>query len=331
MTRDRRVKIEEIRRSAAVSRTSAERYVSHSQRTFQVLLENLQRTQDLLLADLQEKQRATQKQADALIQELEQEIHLLTQTSQEVALPSAPTGARQPLPRIPTTRDWAVVSVASPPYGRKVASTLKEMEESLRKETEQLVARSKLIRAQEFSKDVSLDPQTANHFLVLSADRKRVHCRNVHQNLENNPRRFQKACNVLGWPGWSSGRFYFQVQVEGLASWDVGVARESVQRSGSISASPENGFWTICLRGGTHYKAPGLQLRPPSQPKKVGVFVDYEKARVSFFDVDSAHQLHLFQDCCFSERLFPFFSPGRASPNHNPPPSLVICPVSYDI
>lgn len=331
MIHERRMKVEEIRRSAAVSKKLAERYVSNSERTFQVMLQNVGRSRDQLAADIREKQEATQKQADAFIQELEQEIQQLTKIWQEVALPSAPTGSRQLLPRIPTTREWAEVSISPPPYSKKVASTLLQLEESLSNEKEQLIDRSKLLRVQEFSRDVTLDPDTAHAFLVLSADGKRVHCGDVCQNLANNARRFQKACNVLGSPGCSSGRFYFQVQVEGLASWDVGVARESVQRSGSIEANPKNGFWTICLRDRTQYKAPGLPLRPKQPPKKVGVFVDYENACVSFFDVDSAHLLHKFTQCCFSERLFPFFSPGRSSLRQPNPPSLVICPVSYDL
>lgn len=321
MIQDRRVKVGEIRRSAALSNKSAERYASDSERTFNTLLQDLRRSQRHLLEDIQEKQKATQRQAEAYIQELEQEIHQLS---------SAPTDAWQLLPRLRSSRDWAGVSVPPPPYGRKVASTLKELEERLSSEKEKLMARSKLIRVQEFSKDVTLDPDTANPFLVLSADLKRVHFGAVPQKLAPNPRRFQTACNVLGRPGCSSGRFYFQVQVEGLASWDVGVARESVQRSGSISASPEAGFWTICLRDSTQYKAPGVHLHPPQPPKKVGVFVDYEDGRVSFFDVDSAHLLHQFTQCCFSEQLLPFLSPGRAALHPNPP-SLLICPVSYDL
>lgn len=330
MIHDRRTKMEEIRRSAAVSRKSAERYISESESTFQVLLQTLRRSQIDLIADLQEKQKDAQRQADAFIQELEQEIHQLTKSSQKVALGSAPTGSCPALPMIRTTVDWAEVSVPPPPYGRKVASTFQDLEERLIKEKEKLVARSKLLRAQEFFRDVSLDPDTANPFLVLSADGKRVHCGGVCQNLADNPRRFQTACNVLGWPGCSSGRFYFQVQVEALASWDVGVARESVPRRGPITTSPQNGFWTIGLRDKTQYKAPGLELRPVEPPKKVGVLVDYEDGRVAFFNVDSAHLLHQFTQCCFSEQLLPFFSPGRRSHCPNPP-SLVICPISYDL
>lgn len=326
MIHDRQMKMEEIRRWAAVSKQSAERYVSDSEETFHVLLQNIRRSQEHLVADIQEQQRATQRQADAFIQELEQEIHQLTRSSQEAALPSALNGLRQPS-RVPPTRDWAEVSVAPLPYSKKMASTLKDLEERLSSELKKLIARAKLIRAQEYSKDVTLDRDTANAYLVVSADGKRVHCGDVCQSLPDNPRRFQKACNVLGRPGCSSGRFYFQVQVEALASWDVGVARESVSTSGSISASPENGFWTICLRDASQYKAPGQQLRPKQPPRRVGVFVDYEDARVAFFDVDSANLLYQFTQCCFSEQLRPFFSPGCTSVRHNPP-SLVICPVS---
>lgn len=330
MIQDRRMKIEEIRCSAAVSKKSAERHVSDSERTFQVLLQNIRRSQDSLVADIEKKQRSTQREADELIQKLEQEIQLLTKTSQEVEQPSAPAGSQWVLPSIPTVGECAGVSVALPSYGREVASTLKAIEERLSIEKEKLIAKARLFRVQEFSKDVTLDPDTANEFLVLSADKKQVHFRSIPQNLPENPRRFNKACNVLGRPSCSSGRFYFQVQVEGLASWDLGMVRESVQRSGSITASPQNGFWTICLRDKSKYRAHKERLFPKRPPKKVGVFVDYKDACVSFFDVDAADLIHQFTQCSFSEQLCPFFSPGCLVPI-NPSHSLAICPVDYDV
>ncbi|TWW64929.1 E3 ubiquitin-protein ligase TRIM21-like [Takifugu flavidus] len=329
MIQDRRMKIEEIRCSAAISKKSAERHISDSERTFRVLLENIKRSQDSLVEDIGKKQRSTQKQADGLIQKLEQEIQLLTNTCQEVERPSAPAGSRRLLLSVPTMGECAGVSIDLPSYGREVASTLKALEERLSNEKEKLIAKAKLFRVQEFSKDVTLDPDTANEFLVLSDDKKQVHFGSIPQKLPENPRRFEKTCNVLGRPSCSSGRFYFQVQVEGLASWDLGMVRESVQRTGSITASPHNGFWTICLRDNSNYRAHGQRLCPKLPPKKVGVFVDYEDACVSFFDVDSADLIHQFTQCSFSEQLCPFFSPGRLVPN-SPSHSLAICPVDYD-
>lgn len=329
MIQDRRLKIEEIRCSAAISKKSAERHISDSERTFQVLLQNIRRSQDSLVANIENKQRSTQRQADGLIQKLEKEIQLLTETCQEVEQPSAPAGSRRLLPGIPTTREWAGVSIHLPSYELEVAFTLKTLEERLINEKEKLIAKAKLFRVQEFSKDVMLDPDTANEFLVLSEDKKRVHCGSNRQTLPENSRRFKQTCNVLGRPSCSSGRFYFQVQVEGLASWDLGMVRESVERTGSITASPQNGFWTICLRDNSKYRAHGQRLSLKVSPKKVGVFVDYEDACVSFFDVDSADLIHQFTQCSFSEQLCPFFSPGCHG-HKNPSHSLAICPVNYD-
>lgn len=328
MIQERRMKIDEIRCSAAISKKSAERYISDSEGTFQVLLQNVRRSQDSLVADIEKKQRSTQRRADELIQKLEQEIQLLTKTCQEVEQPSAPAGSRLPLPSIPTIGEGAGVSIDPPSYGQEVASTLNALEERLSNAMEKLIAKAKLFWVQEFSKDVTLDPDTANEFLVISNDKKRVHFGSIPQNLPENPRRFKKACNVLGRPSCSSGKFYFQVQVEGLASWDLGMARESIQRSGSITASPQNGFWIILLRDKYKYRAHGQKLCPKLPPKKVGVFVDYEDACVSFFDVDSADLIHQFTQCSFSEQLWPFFSPGCFVPDH-PSRSLAICPVDY--
>lgn len=329
MIQDRRMKIDEIRCSAAISKKSAERHISDCERTFQVLLQNIRRSQDSLVADIEKKQRSTQRQADELIQKLEHEIQLLTKTCQEVEKPSAPAGSRGLLPSIPTIEEGADVSIDLPSYGQEVASTLKALEEMLSNEKAKLIAKAKLFWVQEFSKDVTLDPDTANEFLVLSNDKKQVHCGSIPQKLPENPRRFKKACNVLGRPSCSSGRFYFQVQVEGLVSWDLGIARESIQRTSSITASPQNGFWTICLRDKSKYRAHGQRLCPKLPPKKVGVFVDYEDACVSFFDVDSAELIHQFTQCSFSEQLCPFFSPGCFVPS-NPSHSLAICPVNYN-
>lgn len=327
MILERQTKQEELRCSAAASRALARCYVSHSERSFQALLQKVRRSQDLLLADIEEMKRSTQTEADRLIQELQQEI--LQLESQEVQTPSAPVGSRPPLPMIPTGRDWAKVSLPPPAYSRKVASTLTDLEKKMTQEKEKLTAWAKLIRAQEFSKDVTLDPNTANSFLVLSPDRKQVYCTNIPQKVQDHHGRFTKACNVLGQPSCSSGRFYFQVQVEGLASWDLGVAAASAPRRGSINTSPQHGFWTIGLREQTQYRAHGLRLNPKHNPKMVGVFVDYEGARVSFFDVDSADLLHQFSNCSFSEELFPFFSPG-CHPSINPR-HLVISPVTHDM
>uniref|UniRef100_A0A3Q3WG86 B30.2/SPRY domain-containing protein n=1 Tax=Mola mola TaxID=94237 RepID=A0A3Q3WG86_MOLML len=194
-------------------------------------------------------------------------------------------------------------------------------------EKDKLIAKAKLNRAQEFAKDVTLDPDTANPYLILSDDGKQIYCSNVRQNRPDNPKSFNTACNVLAKQSFSSGRFYYEVQVEGMAAWDLGVVKESIDRKGSITASPENGFWTICLRKGLKYRASSVHLSLKHQPKKVGVFVDYANGSVSFYDVDSADLIHHFTACSFTEKLYPFFSPGCLNGGNNTP--LIISDVNY--
>uniref|UniRef100_A0A3B1JCK0 B30.2/SPRY domain-containing protein n=1 Tax=Astyanax mexicanus TaxID=7994 RepID=A0A3B1JCK0_ASTMX len=180
--------------------------------------------------------------------------------------------------------------------------------------------------------DVILDPDTAYPKLILSDDRKQVRHGDTNQNLPDNPERFTYYCNVLGSKGFSSGRFYYEVQVREKTDWTLGVARESINRKGKIKLTPQNGFWTVILRNENEYKACAdspvlLYLRENLQ--KVGVFVDYEEGLVSFYDVESRSHIYSFTGQSFTEKLYPFFSPEPNDGGKNSAP-LIITPVTHD-
>lgn len=63
--------------------------------------------------------------------------------------------------------------------------------------------------------------------------------------------------------------------MKGQPFWFI---QESAERTGQILLSPENGFWTICLRKGEKLKS--NESEPfdltRSVPEKVGVFVDFD-------------------------------------------------------
>ena len=109
------------------------------------------------------------------------------------------------------------------------------------------------------------------------------------------------------------------------------MARESINRKGGVSLSPEGGYWTTSLRNGNEYKAledPPVRLSLKSQPQKVGVFVDYEEGLVSFYDVDAAALIYSFTGCCFKEKLYPYFGPCPNDGGKNSAP-LIISPVNH--
>ncbi|XP_069775321.1 zinc-binding protein A33-like isoform X2 [Narcine bancroftii] len=173
---------------------------------------------------------------------------------------------------------------------------------------------------------LTLEPSTAHPELLISDDLRSVRLSDTWQELPDNPERFDDCVSVLSAQGFDSGRHYWQVEVGNKTMWDVGLAKESVNRKGNIILSPEDGFWTIWLRNGNEYEAlstPSAFLSLRTKPKTIGVFLDYEKGQVSFYNADDMSVIYTFTDC-FSERLFPYFSPGEGDGGKNTEP-LKLC------
>ncbi|KTG06153.1 hypothetical protein cypCar_00013225 [Cyprinus carpio] len=187
-------------------------------------------------------------------------------------------------------------------------------------------------KRRKYAADVTLDPDTAHKYLILSEDGKQVRRGEKKQNVPDNPERFDKCGNVLGKQEFSSGRFYFEVQVKGKTDWDIGVARKSITRKGKIILSPQNGYWTVRLRNGNQYSAcagPTVSLSLKVKPQKVGVFVDYEEGLISFYDVESRSHIYSFSDQWFTEDLYPILNPCTNIKNKYSAP-LIISSVNFN-
>ncbi|XP_056266658.1 E3 ubiquitin-protein ligase TRIM39-like, partial [Pseudoliparis swirei] len=232
----------------------------------------------------------------------------------------------------PPTKDWSQVSVPPASHEGTVRRAVSQLEETLSNMMKTLVE-VEMKRVQKFAVDVTLDPETAHHDLILSDDGKQVKHAQVQQpRLLNNPQRFSSRLCVLGTQKFSSEKLYYEVQVKQKSKWALGVVRESVNRKGLITPSPQNGYWTICLINGNEYIAlddPPVLLSLKSGPQKVGVFVDYEEGLVSFYDVEAAALIYSFTGCSFKEKLLPFFYPGRYHDGINSAP-LIISPVGVN-
>ncbi|XP_027876037.1 pyrin-like isoform X2 [Xiphophorus couchianus] len=334
MIQERRLKIQEIRESVKISKDAADREKAEGVQVFTALIESAERGLKELLKEIQDKQETTEKQAEDFIRDLEQEISELKKRSSEVKQLSQDEDHLHLLQRFsslkdaPPTKTWTEVRVHPPLYEGTVVRALALVEEKIR-EKMKMMMEVEMKFVQQFAVDVTLDPDTAHPNLILSDDGKQVKHGDVKKKLPDNPERFSTYVNVLGQQSFSSGRFYFEVQVKGKTKWTLGVARESINRKGIINLNPQNGFWTVGLRNVNEYEVCAdspvrLHLHPG--PQKVGVFVDYEEGLVSFYDVDAAALIYSFTGCCFKEKLYPYFGPGLNDGGKNSAP-LIICPV----
>uniref|UniRef100_A0A674JHX0 B30.2/SPRY domain-containing protein n=1 Tax=Terrapene triunguis TaxID=2587831 RepID=A0A674JHX0_9SAUR len=160
-----------------------------------------------------------------------------------------------------------------------------------------------------FSDDITLDAGTAHPNLSIAGDKKSLKHEAQPQKVPANPERFDSTVCVLGFEGFSSGKHYWEVDVKKISDWDLGVAKESIQRKGKLSLSPKEGFWALGLSGRDYWAKtdPWTQVTVQKKPQKIGVYLNCQDGRVTFFNVTDMSVLFTFNDCSFSGELYPFF------------------------
>ncbi|XP_059184654.1 E3 ubiquitin-protein ligase TRIM39-like [Centropristis striata] len=350
MIRQRIKKIEEIRLSSAELESAVERETAGSVCLFAELVSAIQRAQVELMEVMEMSRRAAEHQADAMIRQLELEVEELRRRESalsELAHSEDYMHCVKTFPLLcspPPTRDWSGLSVNSDlgtgTVYRSLAALVDQFQEELKViagtgfpasvlDPSPARTQPRMRRVQEYAVDVTLDCNTAHPRLILSEDMKSVRCGDRHQLLPDNPERFDRVVCVIGREAISSGRHYWEVEVGGKTDWDLGVARQSINRKGKIEVTPSNGYWFLSLRDKSKYAfrtEPSTDVQLNLRPQRIGVFVDFDKGQVSFYNVDAKIHIYTFNDT-FTECIFPFFSPCTNKSGKNDGP-LVITPVN---
>ncbi|XP_072889337.1 E3 ubiquitin-protein ligase TRIM39-like isoform X1 [Hemitrygon akajei] len=177
---------------------------------------------------------------------------------------------------------------------------------------------------------LTLDPETANRQLLLSQDLVSVKQSEEEQDEEedvlDSPARFDVYLCVLSSQGFTSGRHFWEVDLGHKVQWVIGVCRESANRKGDIITIPSHGYWVIGLFGENDYRASTCQdavIPVDRKLCKLGVYLDYEGGRVSFYNADRMSHLYTFNDT-FNEKLYPIFNPCNNLTGRNYEP-LILC------
>ncbi|KAF3858609.1 hypothetical protein F7725_011810 [Dissostichus mawsoni] len=157
----------------------------------------------------------------------------------------------------------------------------------------------------------TLDPNTANPRILLSAENAEMSTTEQIQNIPDHPGRFNIAFAVLGMTGFSSGRHYWEVSVAGKLCYHLGMASESAQRRGTIIFSPTKGFWTVVLNKQGQFKAVERRhaiIPLETQPLRLGILLDYKKGQISFYDAGTRSHLYSFVQQSFTDKIYPFIN-----------------------
>uniref|UniRef100_A0A3B5A2F4 Zinc-binding protein A33-like n=1 Tax=Stegastes partitus TaxID=144197 RepID=A0A3B5A2F4_9TELE len=166
---------------------------------------------------------------------------------------------------------------------------------------------------------ITLDPNTAQSNLAFSQELSCVQY-SSKQLLPDNPERCTSRVCALGANGFISGKHSWTVDVGRGTDWYIGVAQESIKRKSTIFLNPSEGFWVIGLCNGDSFWAqtsPRTKLVTKQKPERITVEVDCDKGKVVFTNAADLAVIHTFKDK-FTERIFPYFSPGLSTMSTSP-------------
>lgn len=334
MIQERLQKIERLKNSLELQKNSYLREVRESQKLFSALVNEMEKSHKVVVAAVEERQKEEEKKVETLVMELKYEIKELrketTESDPQILLNNEQIDKDVNLSITSTIcpsemKDWSKVTIETDPCIGVTRRALSDIIDMIKSEVNRL-SKSELKRIEKYTVDVNLSPKTAHPFLSVSDDRKRVRHTDKLQEVPDNPKRFDRVANVLAKESFSSGRYYWEVEVGEKIEWNLGVVRQSINRKGKFTVCPANGFWILSLKSGGQYIANTSPVTPialEQKPSKVGVFLDCTEGRVSFYCAETGVHIHTFSDT-FTDRLHPFFSPGRLHGGKNAA-SLIIC------
>ncbi|KAM9807889.1 E3 ubiquitin-protein ligase TRIM39-like [Neosynchiropus ocellatus] len=172
---------------------------------------------------------------------------------------------------------------------------------------------------------VTLDPNTAHPNLKFSEELTQVQFCSKQPVPDNLERCTSRVC-VLAAAGYVSGKHSWTVDVGQGKNWYIGVVSESIKRKTSVFPCPLEGFWIIGEQGDSLWAqtSPLTKLVLKTNPRQISIELDYDKGKVLFRNASDSTLIHKFKDK-FTERIFPYFSPGLYDQDKIAHP-LIICP-----
>ncbi|XP_042368176.1 E3 ubiquitin-protein ligase TRIM62 [Plectropomus leopardus] len=205
---------------------------------------------------------------------------------------------------------------------------------------------SKQLRAQLQRKTLLLDAspmvidrQTCHSLITVTSEGRGMYFSGTAPSTPEHPLRFDKVCCALGSSPVTGGQTYWEVDVRCCSAWAVGATYTSLERKGRNKGAKlgrNRNSWCVELRNNRlsawhndcHIACQGVGQTPLG---KIGVWVNYDKGQLMFYDADTMVVLQRFSAAVtpvfdrahhqFTEPLYPairFLRPpeNQLWPNH---------------
>ncbi|XP_030634328.1 tripartite motif-containing protein 16-like [Chanos chanos] len=336
---EREKKLQELRQAVASVRRSAQAAVEDSERIFTEMIRSIERRRREVTRLIRDQEKSELNDTEGVLKRLEREIadlrrrdtelEQLSQTEDHIHfLQNFPS-----LCALPGSED--LLSVYVSPHvsfedvGQSVSQLKERLEDFCKEELDRLSYKETSITAiappepkmredfLQYSCDLTLDPNTVNKFLSLSAGNRVVTCGSTAQSYPDHPERFDYYLAVLCRESVSA-RCYWEVEWSGKWKGEedgvyVAVSYKGLGRKGGGNECRfgyNDKSWTLvrCL---SSYSVihDNMKTKLPTVPSssRIGVYVDYRAGTLSFYDVSNTMTLLHRVQTKFTEPLYPGF------------------------
>ncbi|XP_065150225.1 E3 ubiquitin-protein ligase TRIM39-like [Paramisgurnus dabryanus] len=320
MISQREKKLEDLQNTVSKNQAEINREQTAIREVFSAVMDAVRKTEEELHAPLEEGRRSLDEEMKVKAQQVHKDIQKYTeiingfnQTKNEEddiiflqLYPSAPAEFRDDL-RVSIDTELNFGSM------RNITTSVLT---SIRTQLENLCS-FEMRRIQRFLVDVTLDKETAHPALEVFQDGKAVKVKGNGHNIPGDPKQSVLVNGILGNLQIKSRKAFWVAEVGQKTGWELGVVRENANRKGKVSYKPSEGYWIIVFCDPNTYGAfeeKPVQLHLSTKPQKVGVFVDYENALISFYNMNDLSHIYTFTQCRFNGTIRPYFNPH---PNKN--------------
>ncbi|KAF4089024.1 hypothetical protein AMELA_G00061780 [Ameiurus melas] len=150
---------------------------------------------------------------------------------------------------------------------------------------------------------LTLNPQSAHELLSVSSDGKRLYQASSSSPPRVNTNETYLWCTCVASKNLLNTRSYFEFEMTQSEQWALGLRTESFNADTTPDTNPEGGIWTIRSAKGKIIINDGKATPTPyASPAKLGLYLDYARGQVSFYDSVTRLHLHTFLTS-FKEKL----------------------------
>ncbi|XP_030634335.1 tripartite motif-containing protein 16-like [Chanos chanos] len=332
---EREKEVQELRQAVESLRRSAQAAVEDSERIFTELICSIERRRREVTLLIRDQEKSELNDTEGVLKRLEREIadlrrrdtelEQLSQTEDHIhflqSFPSlcAPPGSTD-IPSITVSPHFSFEDV-----GKSVSQLKEQLEDFCKEEFGRFsakVAHIKIItppepqRREEFleySCDLTLDPNTAQHRLCLSEGNRVVTCSNTINSYPDHPERFDYWHQVLCRESVSARCYWETEWSENTYGVSIAVSYKGIMRKGNAEkhwfGHNDQSWSLVCYPSRYSFWHNDVETRLPTVPSssRVGVYVDHRAGTLSFYSVsDTMTLIHRVQTT-FTQPLYPGF------------------------